>query len=348
LSKDNVDDLIAQMRTAVQNAKGSTAALNAGMASGMGAAASAPPVSAHARSETAMQLELVNQLMLGVETRFGIKPGTLVERKLVRILKEMPISVLRDWVNSMSTCSSEHPEWQSLVENLTVHETYFCRDPDLMDMLGKDILPNLIASREKNRQLQVWSGASSTGEEVYDLAYMCLRGLQKAGKARQQTDGRVVPEGGWSLSVMGSDVSNQALRTAREGVYGELGMGSFRNLPDHWRAMFDDVSMAPTNAMPGVRYHKVRDWVKNCVRFERFNLMNSRPPVQNMDLVFCRNVLIYFEDSVKRTVQTMLARSMSTGGVLVMGASVQMLVPDYFEQRLGNGGPWYVRNGVAV
>jgi hypothetical protein len=68
LSKDNVDDLIAQMRTAVQNAKGSTAALNAGMASGMGAAASAPPVSAHARSETAMQLELVNQLMLGVET----------------------------------------------------------------------------------------------------------------------------------------------------------------------------------------------------------------------------------------------------------------------------------------
>lgn len=348
MSKDNVDDLIAQMRTAVQNAKGSTAALNAGMASGMGAAASAPPVSAHARSETAMQLELVNQLMLGVETRFGIKPGTLVERKLVRILKEMPISVLRDWVNSMSTCSSEHPEWQSLVENLTVHETYFCRDPDLMDMLGKDILPNLIASREKNRQLQVWSGASSTGEEVYDLAYMCLRGLQKAGKARQQTDGRVVPEGGWSLSVMGSDVSNQALRTAREGVYGELGMGSFRNLPDHWRAMFDDVSMAPTNAMPGVRYHKVRDWVKNCVRFERFNLMNSRPPVQNMDLVFCRNVLIYFEDSVKRTVQTMLARSMSTGGVLVMGASVQMLVPDYFEQRLGNGGPWYVRNGVAV
>jgi chemotaxis protein methyltransferase CheR len=343
LSKDNVDDLIAQMRAAVQNAKGSTAALNNTFAP-----AAAAPVSAHTRSDTATQLEIVNQLMLGVESRFGIKPGTLVERKLVRILKEMPISVLRDWVNSMNTCSSEHPEWQSLVENLTVHETYFCRDPDLMDMLGKDILPNLIASREKNRQLQVWSGASSTGEEVYDLAYMCLRGLQKAGKARQQADGRVVPEGGWSLFVMGSDVSNQALRTAREGVYGELGMGSFRNLPDHWRAMFDDVSMAPSNAMPGVRYHKVRDWVKSCVRFERFNLMNSRPPVQGMDLVFCRNVLIYFEDSVKKSVQTMLARSMSTGGVLVMGASVQMLVPEYFEQRLGNGGPWYVRNGVSV
>jgi chemotaxis protein methyltransferase CheR len=347
LSKDNVNDLIAQMRTAVQNAKGSMAGLNPVTP----AAASTPlalPVSAQARSDTAMQLEIVNQLMLGVETRFGIKPGTLVERKLVRILKEMPISVLRDWVTSMNTCSSEHPEWQSLVENLTVHETYFCRDPDLMDMVGKDILPDLIASREKNRQLQVWSGACSTGEEAYDLAYMCLRGLQKLGKARQQSDGRLIPDLGWSLFVMGSDVSNQALRTAREGVYSDLGMGSFRNLPEHWRAMFDEVSVGSGLAMPGVRYHKVREWVKGCVRFERFNLMNSRPPVQNMDLVFCRNVLIYFDDTVKRSVQTMLARSMSQGGVLVMGASVQMLVPEYFDQRLGVGGPWYVRNGVSV
>lgn len=349
MSKDKMNDLLAQMNTAVKNARGNTSALkNTGSSVSNSVHRTEPVVSAKERSDTATQLELVNQLMLGVESRFGIKPGTLVERKLVRILKEMPINILRDWVNSMGSCSSEHPEWQSLVENLTVHETYFCRDPDLMEMVGKDILPPLIASREKHRQLQVWSGASSTGEEVYDLAYMCLRGLEKAGKGRQQADGQVVLEQGWSLFVMGSDVSNQALRTAREGVYGELGMGSFRNLPAHWRAMFEDVEMAPSNAMPGVRYHKVRSWVKNCVRFERFNLMNSRPPVMGMDLVFCRNVLIYFDDTVKKAVQTMLARSISPGGVLVMGASVQMLVPEYFEQRLGNGGPWYVRNGVPV
>jgi len=341
LSSQDVNDLIAQMRSAVKNAQGANQSLSNGLVS------PAVPAATPMRSEKDSQLAIVNQLMLGVEARFGIKPGTLVERKLVRILKEMPISTLRDWVNSMCSCASEHPEWQSLVENLTVHETYFCRDPDLMEMMGKEILPSLIASRQGHQQLQVWSAASSTGEEVYDLAYMCLRGLQKAGKATV-TDGKVVPERGWSLFVLGTDVSNQALRTAREGVYGELGMGSFRNLPDHWRAMFDEVSLAPSNAMPGVRYFSVRDWVKNCVRFERFNLMNSRPPVQGMDLVFCRNVLIYFEDAVKKAVQTMLARAMSPGGVLVMGASVQMLVPEYFEQRLGNGGPWYVRNGVLV
>lgn len=293
-------------------------------------------------------LALINELMQGVETRFGIKPGSLVERKLVRILKDMPIAILRDWVLSMNSCSSEHSEWQSLVENLTVHETYFCRDPDLMGMLADEILPALIASREDHQQLQVWSAASSTGEEVYDLVYTCLRGMLKAGKARQYDGAKIAPDRGWSLYVLGTDISNQALRTAREAVYGDLGMGSFRNLPDAWKGMFEDVIVAPSNAMPGVNYFKIREWVRQCTRFERFNLINSRPPVQRMDLVFCRNVLIYFEDPVKRLVQIMLARAMSPGGVLVMGASVQMLAPEYFESRLGKGGPWYIRNGVPV
>ena len=76
--------------------------------------------------------------------------------------------------------------------------------------------------------------------------------------------------------------------------------------------------------------------------------MNTQPPALGMDLVFCRNVLIYFGDPAKKTVQTMLARAMSTGGVLVLGATVQMLVPEYFESRQGKGGPWYVRNDTRL
>jgi chemotaxis protein methyltransferase CheR len=337
----NVDELISQMRAAVSTARGAQAA----------ASMPAPAVPYTPRTQDTQEspalLALISELMTGVENRFGIKPGTLVERKLVRIFKEMPINTLRDWVQGMNSCSSEHSEWQSLVENLTVHETYFCRDPDLMNMLVDEILPYLIGSRVTHQQLQVWSAASSTGEEVYDLAYSCLRGLQKAGFARQ-FEGKLVPERGWALYVLGTDISNQALRTAREAVYGDLGMGSFRSLPDVWKGMFEDVKIPPSNAMPGVNYFKIRDWIKHCTRFERFNLMNSRPPVQGIDLVFCRNVLIYFEDEIKRSVQTMLARAMSPGGVLVMGASVQMLAPEYFEARLGKGGPWYVRNEVRV
>jgi chemotaxis protein methyltransferase CheR len=338
------------MKAAVQSAQKTQATQTASMQANTSASRTASPMGAPAadNADSPVVLGLINELMQGVETRFGIKPGSLVERKLVRILKDMPIAILRDWVLSMNSCSSEHSEWQSLVENLTVHETYFCRDPDLMGMLADEILPALIASREDHQQLQVWSAASSTGEEVYDLAYTCLRGMHKAGKARQYDGNKLAPDRGWSLYVLGTDISNQALRTAREAVYGDLGMGSFRNLPDAWKGMFEELTIAPSNAMPGVNYFKIREWVRQCTRFERFNLINSRPPVQRMDLVFCRNVLIYFEDPVKRAVQTMLARAMSPGGVLVMGASVQMLAPEYFESRLGKGGPWYIRNGVPV
>ena len=338
MSKDNVNDLIAQMQAAVKSAVVASKSVNSTPTAG------APGLD---RVQSENQLGLINQLMSGVESRFGIKSGSLVERKLARILKDMPVNILRDWVTSMNTCSSEHPEWQSLVENLTVHETYFCRDPDLMEMVTSEILPPLIAARENAQRLQVWSAASSTGEEVYDLAYMCLKGLQASGKA-QVRDGRITPSSSWNMYVLGTDISNQALRTAREGVYGDLGMGSFRNLPQHWRAMFETIDMPSGGAMQGVNYYRIRDWVRNFVRFERFNLMNTRPPVQGMDLVFCRNVLIYFDDDVKRAVQTMLARAMAPGGVLVMGASVQLLTTQYFDSKLGRGGPWYIRNGVPV
>ena len=345
--EQKVNQLISQMRTAVDNArtvKSSTPAPSF-------PSTPMPSIGLESRSSEATEspalLALISELMSGVENRFGIKPGTLVERKLVRIFKDMPIQTLRDWVQSMNNCSPEHSEWQSLVENLTVHETYFCRDPDLMGMLGDEILPYLLGLRKTQQQLQVWSAASSTGEEVYDLTFSCLRALQKAGFARLHS-GKIVPEFGWGLYVLGTDISNQALRTAREAIYGDYGMGSFRNLPNEWKTMFEDVKIAPAKAMPGVNYFKIHSWIRQFSRFERFNLMNNRPPVTGMDLVFCRNVLIYFEDPVKRAVQQMLARAIAPGGVLVLGASVQMLAPEYFESRLGKGGPWYVRNETKV
>ncbi|MGA1695026.1 MAG: CheR family methyltransferase [Burkholderiaceae bacterium] len=335
---ESFDNLINQMKDAVSTANDTRKLINEPI----------KPVARPAPPSGDEQLGLIHQLMLGVESRYGIKPGTLVERKLARILSEMPIAVLREWVQSLNACSAEHPDWQSLVESLTVHETYFCRDPELMNMVARDILPDIIERRQSHQQLRVWSAASSSGEEVYDLSFMCLQGLQRAGKAKVSAERGIVPSPGWMLWVLGTDVSNQALRTAREGVYGDLGMGSFRNLPDQWKTMFEEVKMPPENAISGVRYLRVRDFVREWVRFERFNLVNSRPPVQGMDLVFCRNVLIYFEDPVKQAVQRMLAKSLSPGGVLVMGASVQMLVPEYFTQKNGTGGPWYVRNEVLA
>jgi chemotaxis protein methyltransferase CheR len=244
-----VNDLISQMRTAVDSARAATSAAPAPTFSKQ----PTPAMPALAKTTEANQsralLLLINELMSGVETRFGIKPGTLVERKLVRIFKDMPMETLRDWVESMNNCSPDHSEWQSLVENLTVHETYFCRDPDLMSMLGDEIMPHLLNLRKVQKQVQIWSAASSTGEEVYDLTFSALRAMQKAGYARL-FEGKLVPEAGWSVFSFGTDISNQALRTAKAAIYGDLGMGSFRNLPEEWKSMFEDVKIAPANDSP--------------------------------------------------------------------------------------------------
>ena len=91
---------------------------------------------------------------------------------------------------------------------------------------------------------------------------------------------------------------------------------------------------------------RVKPELARMIEFRSFNLMNTSWASLGdpFDLVFCRNVLIYFEDPIKKMVQHMLARAIAPGGVLVLGASVQMLAPEYFDSRPGRGGPWYVRN----
>lgn len=291
--------------------------------------------------------QALHQLMGGVEARFGIKPGGLVERKLGRIMEAVPAAAVEAWVASMNSLSADHPEWQSLVECLTVHETYFYREPELMEMTRRDILPHLEKTRQTSRRLKIWSAACSSGEEAYDLAFLTLKYLHSRQKAMWSEQGVRLTDG-WSLSVLGIDISNQVLRTARDGVYSNIAMGSIRDMPPEWKEMLDSVPPTDPRADRNEAFYAVRPWVRSFVNFSRFNLMDSRPPCEDVDLAFCRNVLIYFEDSVKRQVQTMLARAIVPGGVLVLGSAVRLLATEYFSSQFGAGGSWYIRNDVKV
>lgn len=291
--------------------------------------------------------QALHQLMGGVEARFGIKPGGLVERKLGRIMEAVPAAAVEAWVASMNSLSADHPEWQSLVECLTVHETYFYREPELMEMTRRDILPHLENARQATRRLKIWSAACSSGEEAYDLTFLTLKYLHSRQKAMLSEQGVRLTDG-WSISVLGTDISNQVLRTARDGVYSNIAMGSIRDMPPEWKEMLESMPPADPRADRGENFYAVRPWVRSFVNFSRFNLMDSRPPCEDVDLAFCRNVLIYFDDNVKRQVQTMLARAIVPGGVLVLGSAVRLLATDYFTSQFGAGGSWYIRNDVKV
>lgn len=286
----------------------------------------------------------LQRLMLMVEGRFGIHPSAQVERKLGRIFECLSDTDLRDWVMQLDGLPPEHSEWLSLVENLTVHETYFCRDKPLLAMLATDVLPQLIAEKVAARDfsLRFWSAGCSTGEETYDLAMLTLEALLAAGEATVLGAGAIYPDSRWRVSILGTDISRQVLRTAESAVYPDIGMGSFRSMSQGKDVYFERVANAG-DGVEGVVYKEVRPFVRKWVQFRQHNLLTAAPPDGGFDCVLCRNVMIYFEEAAKRQAQDLLHRGLRPGGVLALGGTDVQYWPERYLRQSGEGGTWYLR-----
>lgn len=188
-----------------------------------------------------------------------------------------------------------------LARHLTIGETYLFREPQVFEALQNHALPQLIqARRESGRRLRIWSAGCSTGEEAYSLAIM----LQ-----------RMIPDfAQWDITILGTDINPQALEKAAAGVYGAW---SFRNAPPWLRERY-------FHEVQG-RYHIVPE-VREMVSFAYLNLAeDSYPsPTSNthaMDLVFCRNVLMYFEPMLAAQVVRKIHLALVEGGWLVVSPS---------------------------
>lgn len=286
---------------------------------------------------------LLHRLMLKVEAFFGIHRSPSVERKLAKIFAHTSPAALAQWVSDMERWDADHPEWRSLVENLTVHETYFGRDKPLLSMLRNELLARLIHQKQSEAfpKLRIWSAACSTGEEAYNIAWLTLEALLAAGQAVRQND-QIIPNPRWQIEILGTDISSQVLRTANAATYSDFGLGSFRDLPPDDKAYFETVQ-GDADAVPGAYYYRVIPSVRRWVRFARHNLMNDSTPGQQFDLILCRNVLIYFEDINRKHVQENLAGALAPNGMLVLG-STDTLQLTGFSRHFGAGGAWYTRS----
>jgi chemotaxis protein methyltransferase CheR len=285
----------------------------------------------------------LQRLMAAVEANFGIRPSPAVERKLERALRPLTDDALGQWVEGLLALPASHSEWTSCVESLTVHETYFNRDKEMLATLKHQVLFGLIEHKRERGggRIRIWSAGCSTGEETYSVTMLLLESLREVGLARLGAFGdlEVVPP--WNIEVLGTDLSGQAIRAARHATYADFGLGSFRDLGATERRYFE-----PAPHPGGVRqteHYRVLECVRRFVRFERHNLVLDAPPLRDVDLVLCRNVLIYFDDPVKRRVQASLADALAPRGVLVMGGVDVLLVADRFDQNVGSGGTWYVK-----
>ena len=196
--------------------------------------------------------------------------------------------------NIMSTKSRESV--RAVVDAMVTNETFFFRDRKPFDHFEQHVLPELLEQHAAKKQIRIWSAAASTGQEAYSLAMI----LDKH-KARMA---------GWRNAIIGTDISEQALARAKAADYSQFEVQ--RGLPVKMLVQYFD--------QKGERWH-LKQAIKQAVQFERFNLLDDPASLGKFDVVFCRNVLIYFDIGVRKKILAGIARQLVPGGRLYLGGA---------------------------
>ncbi|WP_294392774.1 CheR family methyltransferase [uncultured Sphingomonas sp.] len=216
-----------------------------------------------------------------------------LETALHPVMKDHNIHSL-DMLAAMVAQNGSATLREAVVEALLNHETSFYRDLAVFKAIAGDVLPAMAGSRSDARRLRIWSAGCSTGQEPYSL------GLLLAAQETQWA--------GWSIDILGSDVSPQAVQQARQGLYSQMEIQ--RGLPiTELLARFDQDG----------EHWRIRPQGQARLGFMVHNLLDAPPPGR-FDMILCRNVLLYFSAERKRQVLDRLASAIAPDGVLVLGA----------------------------
>lgn len=291
--------------------------------------------------------KIIQSLLLEVENRYALQPSQTLISKITTVFEKLPEEALGEWVDMLKSLPSEHPEWQSFVEGLTVHETYFCRERNILAGIKQIILPEIIEKNKQRKEINIWSAACSTGEEAYNLAIITLEALQlfltkKEGVVAQN----FLQTHGWKINIYATDLSKLVIRIAETAIYSDAIMGSFRNAYTEILPYFnvEKTEMDSTGAL--ITSYKVKDYVRQLIKFKQYNLLSSTVPFRDIDLVICRNVLIYFNDINKQKVQQSLDKSVVVSGAMVLGTVDNFYLENY-EKKLQDGCLWYKKIGTT-
>ena len=225
-------------------------------------------------------------------------------------------------VDYYSALERDEHEFNELLNLVTINETSFFRFPQQFDALRDTVLPEIMAAKpSNNRNLRFWSAGCSTGEEPYSISMTTLdMGLEGLG---------------WKPQILGTDVSTKALAHAKAGVYGKRSM---MNVPKDVVARFYE--SAPMGG------HRINDRVRSLVDFGYHNLIKEPYPLSlmgNWDVIFCRNVTIYFRLESTRRVVSNLFDSLNEGGYLFVGHSETLTSINEDFEALETGGVFLYR-----
>ncbi len=227
-------------------------------------------------------------------------------------MKQLGIDTPFAYLQVLTTSRTRDDELRLLLNEITIGETYMFRHPPQLEALRTVILPEFIGARNKAgaKRLRFWSAGCSTGEEPYTLAMFLLEESERLFS-------------GWTFEILATDLNDSSLETARVGIYGAYAL---RNISEALRRKYFTIHNA-TNL-------QVRDQLKSLVRFERINLHDDHTMTleQGMDVIFCCNVLIYFDLESKRRVVRHFYSDLRPGGYLFLGHAESLFrVDDAFH-----------------
>jgi chemotaxis protein methyltransferase CheR len=226
----------------------------------------------------------------------------LLEKRLARRLSALNLGNFRDYYHFLKYGRNNDQEMMDIMDILTTNETYFFRESYQLAAFTDEIIPELIRikSARNDRTLRIWSAGCSTGEEPYTIAMLLCD----------------IPElKGWKIDIIGTDISQRVLQHARRGVYTKT---SFRATEESYLKRFFyeyDGGL------------KVMDNIREMVTISHLNLFDTIRMMMlgKMDLIFCRNVIIYFDLAARKKVVEAFHKSLYDGGFLLLGHSESLM-----------------------
>ena len=224
----------------------------------------------------------------------------LLDKRLVKRLAQHNLPGFRDYYQFLKYDRRKDEELSDIMDILTTNETYFFREGFQLTAFTDEILPELKVLKERERTLRIWSSGCSTGEEPYTIAMLLL-------------EQELFP--GWRIEIVGSDISQRVVQHARKGVYTK---SSFRCTEERYLKRFF------TETEGGYR---ICDEVRELVSISHMNLFdaNRLALLGKMDLIFCRNVIIYFDLASKKRVIDAFYNTLRSGGFLLLGHSESLM-----------------------
>lgn len=263
-----------------------------------------------------------SRISIFLKRRYGIDMTAkreIMDGRLSNMLRRNGWATYTEYMNAVESDVTGQME-KELVNLLTTNHTYFMREFEHLEFLKSTILPWLRQVEAGSRDLHIWCGAASSGEEPYMIAMTLM-------------DYFGFEHDSWDTKVLATDISTQVLETAMRGIYSTEAVAT---LPEHWKRRFFRLSKS------GQSYEATEE-LKNEVLFRQFNLMNPFPFKRKMHVVFLRNVMIYFDKETKQELVNKVYDQLVPGGYLIVGKTetidrgachFEMVKPSIFRKPL--------------